>query len=70
MRKKKANGGLRHHFKRNDVINEVEEKKKKYVRFWTLIAQYIKPFDGLTILYQKFKPSIPIFNYIVKYEIF
>ena len=69
MRKKKANGGLRHHFKRNDVINEVEEKKK-YVRFWTLIAQYIKPFDGLTILYQKFKPSIPIFNYIVKYKIF
>ena len=28
MRKKKANGGLRHHFKRNDVINEVQEKKK------------------------------------------
>ena len=46
------------------------KKKKKYVRFWTLIAQYIKPFDGLTILYQKFKPSIPLFNYIVKYEIF
>lgn len=31
MRKKKANGGLRHHFKRNDVINEVEEKKSMYV---------------------------------------
>lgn len=51
MRKKKVNGGLCYYFKRNDVINEVEEKKKvcMFLDFDSVIYKIFWWFDNFLL---------------------